>query len=275
VGVAGLLAAWAFVRRQRSVPDPLIDLRLFRQPGFRAALGINTLVYFVILGMLLLISQYLQLVLGLSALSAGLWMLPTMAGLVGGSLATPLFTRRLRPAIALAVGLGVATAGFGLITQASSAGLAVVVAGSAVFGLGLAPVTNLIVEMVLEAAPPESAGAASGLSETSTELGGALGIAILGSIGTAVYHYRVTALISPAIPGAAARAISGTLSGAIATAGHLPGQSAAMTLESARAAFSSGVDVAAYVSAAITAVLAVVAVIQVGTDFRSAKGARQ
>ena len=256
--VAGLLIGWGFVRRQRSLADPLIDLRLFRVPGFSAALGINTLVYFVILGMLLLISQYLQLVLGLSSLRAGLWMLPVMAGLIGGSLMTPLFARRLHPAFAMAAGLGVSAAGFGLLTQTSSLRLAVVVIGSAVFGLGLAPVTNLVVGMVLGSAPPESAGAASGLSETSTEFGGALGIAVLGSIGTAVYQHRVTGHIPPGVPGAAARAISSTLGSATTAAGQLPRHSAAVILGSARAAFTSGVDVVAGVSAVIVVALAVI-----------------
>jgi MFS transporter, DHA2 family, multidrug resistance protein len=255
--VAGLLIGWGFARRQRSLAHPLIDLRLFGEPGFSAALGINTLVYFVILGTLLLISQYLQLVLGLSTLRAGLWMLPVMAGLIGGSLATPLFARRLHPAFAMATGLGVAAAGFGLLTQTSSLGLAVVVTGSAVFGLGLAPVTNLVVGMVLGSAPPQWAGAASGLSETSTEFGGALGIAILGSIGTAVYHYRVTGHIPPGVPGAATRAISSTLGGATTAAGQLPRQSAIVILGSARAAFTSGLDVVAAVSAVVVAALAV------------------
>jgi DHA2 family multidrug resistance protein-like MFS transporter len=98
--VAGVLIGWGFVRRQRALADPLINLRLFRLPGFSAALGINMLVYFVILGMLLLVSQYLQLVLALSPLRAGLWMLPVMAGLIGGSLLTPLFARGLHPALA-------------------------------------------------------------------------------------------------------------------------------------------------------------------------------
>src|SRR5260370_12151632 len=151
--VGGLLIGWGFVRRQRSLGDPLIDLRLFREPGFSAALGINTLVYFVILGTLLLISQYLQLVLGLSPLRAGLWMLPVMAGLIGGSLMTPLFARRLHPAFAMAAGLGVSAAGFGLLTQTSSLGLAVVVIGSAELGVGLVPVTTLVVRVVLGSGP--------------------------------------------------------------------------------------------------------------------------
>ena len=256
---AGLLVGWGFVRRQRMLADPLIDPRLFREPGFSAALGINTLAYFVILGMLLLISQYLQLVLGMSALRAGLWMLPTMGGLIGGSLVTPLSTRRLHPAFAMAAGLGVAATGFGLLTQASAFGLAAVVAGSAVFGLGLAPVTNLVVGLVLGSAPPQLAGAASGLSETSTEFGGALGIAILGSVGTAVYHHRVVGHIPPGISGPAVRTIGATLGDATMTAGRLHGQAASAVLASARSAFTSGVDVVAGVSAIIMAALAVVA----------------
>jgi DHA2 family multidrug resistance protein-like MFS transporter len=248
------------VRRQRTLADPLIDPRLFREPGFSAALGINTLAYFVILGMMLLISQYLQLVLGMPALRAGLWMLPAMAGLIGGSLVTPLFTRRLHPAFAMAAGLAVAAAGFGLLTQASTLGLAAVVTGSAVFGLGLAPVTNLVVGLVLGAAPPHLAGAASGLSETSTEFGGALGIAILGSVGAAVYRYRVAGHIPPGISGPAARAIGTTLGDATMTAGRLHGQAAGAVLASARSAFTSGVDVVAGLSTIIVAALAVVAV---------------
>jgi DHA2 family multidrug resistance protein-like MFS transporter len=270
--VAGLLIGWGFVRRQRALADPLIDPRLFREPGFRAALGINTLVYFVILGMLLLISQYLQLVLGMSALRAGLWMLPVMGGLIGGSLVTPLFSRRLHPSFAMAAGLAVAAAGFGLLTQASSLGLAAVVTGSAVFGLGLAPVTNLVVGLVLGSAPPQLAGAASGLSEAGTELGGALGIAILGSIGTAVYHYKVTGHIPRGIPGPAARDIGGTLGDATIAARQLHGQAAAAVLASARAAFTTGVDVVAGVSAVIMAALTVVAVARLRRIIPAADG---
>jgi DHA2 family multidrug resistance protein-like MFS transporter len=173
---------------------------------------------------------------------------------------TPLFAGRLHPAFTMAAGLAVAAAGFGLLTQTSSVGLAAVVTGSAVFGLGIAPVTNLVTGMVLGSAPPQWAGAASGLSETSTELGGALGIALLGSIGTAVYHHRVTGDIPRGIPGPAARAIGATLGDATTTAGQLHGQAAADVLQAARAAFTSGVDVAAGISAVIVAALALVAV---------------
>lgn len=145
-----------------------------------------------------------------------------------------------------------------MMTQAAAFGLAAVMAGSAVFGLGLAPVTNLIVGTVLGSAPPQRAGAASGLSETTTEFGGALGIAILGSIATAVYHYRESSRIPPGTPARVASSISSTLGDATAAAGQVPRSSAGI-LESARAAFTSGLSVAAGISAAIAAVLAVVA----------------
>ena len=255
--VAGLLVGWGFARRQRTLADPLIDLRLFGQPGFSAALGINTLVYFVILGMLLLISQYLQLVLGQSSLRAGLWMLPTMGGLIGGSMVTPLFARRLHPAVTMAAGVAVAAAG-PPAHPTSSRGLAAVVTGSAVFGLGIAPVTNLVTGMVLGSAPPHWAGTASGLSETSTELA-APSASPSGQLGTAVYDYRVTGDIPRGIPGPAARAIGATLGDATTTAGAArAGRD--RVLEAARAAFTSGVDVVAGSSAVIVAVLALVAV---------------
>jgi DHA2 family multidrug resistance protein-like MFS transporter len=98
------------------------------------------------------------------------------------------------------------------------------------------------------------------LSETSTEFGGALGIAILGSVGTAVYHYQVTGHFPRGLPGPAARAIGATLGDATTTAGQLQAHEAAEVLASARGAFTSGVDVVAGVSAIIVAALAVVAV---------------
>jgi len=116
--VAGLLAGWGFVPagQARAWPIPLIDLRLFGRPGFRTALVVNTLVYFVILGMLLLVSQYLQLVARpCPRCERACGWLPTMAGLVGGSLVESAVsyagcTRRF----AMAAGLAVAAAGFGL-----------------------------------------------------------------------------------------------------------------------------------------------------------------
>jgi MFS transporter, DHA2 family, multidrug resistance protein len=255
---AGAALGAVFVVRQLRLAHPLIDVRLFHRPAFSAALGINALSYFVILGILMLIAQYMQLVLGLSPLRAGLWTVPAMGGLIIGSLLTPLLARRASPASAMAGGLLVAAIGFGVLTQ--SHGLPGVVTGSLIVCLGLAPVTTLVVNLVLGSAPPENSGAASGLSETSTEFGGALGIAILGTVATAVYRDHVSGRIPVGVPADQARAARNTLGGAVDTAGHLPPHLANSLLDAARAAFSTGMTTAAAISAAIMLAMAIISV---------------
>jgi MFS transporter, DHA2 family, multidrug resistance protein len=257
--LAGLGVGVVFVRRQQTLADPLLDLRLFRSRAFSAALATNTLDFFVEFGALLFIAQYLQLVLGLSPLQAGLWMLPASLGFIVGSLLTPLLVRRARPAYVMAAGMVLAAVGFGLLTQLDGTGLAVLVTGSVVFSLGLAPTTTLATDLMVGTAPPERAGAASGISETSSEFGGALGIAILGVIGAAVYRGQMTDAVPAAVPGEAAAAARDTLGGAVAAAGQLPDQLGAALLAAAREAFTQGLQLAFAVSAVIAVGIAVLA----------------
>ena len=182
--VAGLATGAAFVRRQRRLAHPLIDLALFRIPAFRASLITYLLATFAVFGCYVFIAQFLQLVLGLSPLDAGLWTLPFTGAFIVGSLLTPVIVRRFRPASVIATGLAVSAVGFAVLTRVDEAsGLAVLVCATVIFSLGLAPVFTLTNDIVIGTAPPERAGAASAISETSSELGGALGIALLGSIG--------------------------------------------------------------------------------------------
>ena len=220
--VAGLAIGAVFVRRQQRLADPLIDLRLFRVPAFSASLATYTLGIFVAFGAFLFIAQYLQLVLGLSPLEAGLWTVPSSGAFIVGSMLTPMIVRRVRPAFVMAAGLALAAAGFGVLTQVDGAsGLAVLVTGSVVFSLGLAPVFTLATDLIVGTAPPERAGAASAISETGSEFGGALGIAILGSIGTAVYRGEMADAVPTGVPPEAAELARDTLGGAVAAAGHL------------------------------------------------------
>ena len=243
--VAGVLVGVAFVHRQLRLADPMIDLHLFRLPAFNAALAANTFGFFVNFGIAVFIAQYLQLVLGLSPFEAGLWTLPYAAGFIVGSLLTPVFVRRSRPAFVMAGGLVLAAAGFVLLAQVSAEdGLATVVSGSVVFALGLAPVYTLAADIMVGAAPPERAGAAAGISETSSEFGGALGIAILGAIGTAVYRGEVEDALPAGVPAEAAEGARDTLGAAVAGDG-LPG-----LVEAARDAFTEALQLAATVSGA-------------------------
>jgi DHA2 family multidrug resistance protein-like MFS transporter len=261
--VIGLTAGVVFVRRQHRLADPLLDLRQFRSATFTAALTTNLLSFFVGFGTLLLIAQYLQLVLGLSPLAAGLWMLPSSAGFILGSMLTPVLARRIRPAFVMAAGLALAAVGLGLFTLLGSAtGLGILVTGSAVFSLALAPVDTLATDLAVGAAPPERAGAASALSETSSEFGGALGIAVLGVIGTSIYRSHLTDALPAGILSKTAAAGRDTLGAAVAAAGQLPGQPGQVLVRAARQAFTQGLHVAFAISAAAVLGAAVLAAIQ-------------
>ncbi len=260
--VVGLAAGVVFVRRQHRLADPLLDLRLFRSAAFTAALTTNLLSFFTGFGALLFIAQYLQLVLGLSPLAAGLWMLPSSAGSVLGAMLTPVLARRVRPAFVMAAGLVLAAVGLGLFTLLGPAGLALLVTGSVVFSLALAPVDTLATDLAVGAAPPERAGAASALTETAAEFGGALGIAVLGVIGTGIYRGHLTGALPPGILPGTAAAARDTLGGAVAAAGNLPGQAGEVLVRVARQAFTQGLHVAFAVSAAAMLGAAVLAAIQ-------------
>ena len=250
--VAGVALGAAFVGRQRTLADPMIDLRLFRLPAFNAALAANTFGFFVNFGIAVFIAQYLQLVLGLSPFEAGLWTVPYASAFIVGALLTPLLVRVIRPALAIAGGLALAAAGLGLLTQVGGdASLATLVTGSVVFALGLAPVYTLAADLMVGSAPPQRAGAAAGISETSSEFGGALGIAVLGAVGTAVYRGQIGDGVPQGVPPAAGEAARDTLGAAVAAGDQLPGRFGPELVEAAQHAFTQALQVAATLSAAV------------------------
>lgn len=183
IGV-GAAFSIVFLHRQSKLEYPLIDLRLFHLPMFNTALVTLLLGVFVAFGVFLFLSQYLQLVLGLSPLEAGMWMLSWALAFVVGSTLTPRIVRRIPPISIIAGGLAVTAFGFGLLIQIdATTSFLFLTTGLVISSLGLAPVFTLTTDLVVGSAPPERAGAASAISETIGELGGALGIAVLGSIG--------------------------------------------------------------------------------------------
>jgi DHA2 family multidrug resistance protein-like MFS transporter len=256
--LAGLGVGAAFVDRQRRLAFPMIDLGLFRRPAFRLALGANTLAFAVVFGLEVFVAQYFQLVLGYSPLEAGLWSVPGAAAFVVGSQLTPPLAARVRPPVAMLAGIAVAIAGVALLTQATTAdGPGLVVGGVVMLSVGIAPLFTLAADLAISSAPPERAGAASGISETSSELGGALGLAILGTVGTAVYRGRAGDAFGAEVPPDAAVTASDTLGGAVEVAGRLPQLSAAELLEPAREAFTQGLQVAATMSGILVLAAAV------------------
>jgi DHA2 family multidrug resistance protein-like MFS transporter len=257
----GLAVAVVFGHRQRTLADPLIDLRLFRVPSFSVSLATYLLGSLIGFGAYFFIGQYLQLVLGLTPLAAGLWLLPWSGGFVIGSMLTPAIARRMRPAFVLGAGLALSAIGCAMLAQVAQTGLAGLVAGLTMFALGLAPVVALGTDMIVGAAPPEAAGAAAAISETSSELGGSLGIAILGSVGTAIYRHAMAGAAVDGVPLQAMMAARDTLGGATAVAARLPSQASEHLLATARAAFGQALQVTVTACAIISALAAVLAVV--------------
>jgi MFS transporter, DHA2 family, multidrug resistance protein len=246
--LVGLIVGVAFIQRQRILTDPLLDLKLFQTPAFTASLAVYTFGIFANFGVFLFIAQYLQLVLGLSPLQAGLWTAPGSVTFVIGSNLSPRLVRRIRPAYIVAGGLGIATIGMVMITQLSVNSLALIVIGNALMSLGFGLAFTLTVDMVVAAAPPERAGAASAIAETGAEFGGALGLALLGSLGMAVYRSQLIQNLPAGISTETLEAARETLGAAVLAAAELPEQLGTALLNDAREAFLSGLHLSAYIA---------------------------
>jgi DHA2 family multidrug resistance protein-like MFS transporter len=216
----------------------------------------------VAIGYFLFVAQYLQLVLGLSPFQAGIWSVPSAIGFIVGSNLAPRLFGGVRPAYLIAGCLGVASVGLLILAQAGAAeGLVPVVVASVVISLGLAPVFGLTTELIVGSAPPEKAGAASGVSETGSELGGALGISILGSIGLAVYRGQTDGALPEGLPDDAVAVAVDTLGGAVSVAAELPAAIADQVLAVARGAYVDGMQLVALISVVLAAGVAAFALL--------------
>jgi DHA2 family multidrug resistance protein-like MFS transporter len=262
--VAGGVVGAVFVRRQRRIAHPLLDLGLFRSVAFRTSVLINIAIGVMLAGIFLFVAQYLQLVLGMTPLQAGLWLIPPTAGIIAGSLLAPVLVKRIPAPHVVSGGLVVAAVGLVVLAQVGAEpDLALVTAGMVVLGIGAAPASTLSVDLIIGSAPPERAGSASAVSETGNELGNALGIALLGSIGVAVYRATMADGVPPAAAGALAphhlEAATDTLAGAYDAAAGLPPAAATELVDAATRAFAAGMQLSAWAGVVLAVVLAVAA----------------
>jgi DHA2 family multidrug resistance protein-like MFS transporter len=210
---------------------------------------VNLLTCLVAFGCFLFVAQYLQLVAGLSPFDAALWMMPWAITFIIGSNLSSLLVRRFTPMTVIAGGLALAAIGYAVMTQVGVDSPVVLLIGANVISaLGFAPVFTLTTDLIVGAAPPERAGAASAISETAAELGGAMGIAILGSVGTAVYRRSIGGAQLEGIPGDAAAAARDTLGGAAVAAQELSGVQGEQLLGAAREAFAFALDTVGAIS---------------------------
>jgi DHA2 family multidrug resistance protein-like MFS transporter len=254
-GVLGVAALVLFVRRQLRLPTPLIDVRLFGNRAFSGVVAANLLSVLGLSGLVFFLSQFFQLVHGYGPLKAGLAELPaavtaTVFGVLAG-----VAVRYWSPRAVLTAGLalvGVAMASLTLITPSTPylpLGVALFLVG---VGLGLA--FTVASDVILASVPKERAGAAAAVSETAYELGMALGIATLGSIVTGVYRNFV---VPPGIPAAVASQARDSLAAATQAAEKLSASQGEALLESAQAAFTSGLAIASGVGSVLMLIAAV------------------
>ncbi|MBC7790027.1 MAG: MFS transporter [Anaerolineae bacterium] len=260
--IIGLGLTAVFVVRQRSLSHPLIDLRLFQVPEFSTSVSAQLISLTAMAGIYLFVAQYMQLVLGLSPLKAGLWMLPWTASGMIASMLTPAIARRVRPVYVMGTGLILSALGMALLTVVGDgAGLPILVASFVIVSAGLNPALTLTTDMIMTVAPPDRAGAASAISETSSELGLALGMAILGSIGTASYRRSMAESALSGVPTDAAETARATLGGAVAVAERLGNDVGTQLVTTARDAFAHAFNLVAAISALVVLLMAIVAVV--------------
>ncbi|RYH71199.1 MAG: MFS transporter [Alcaligenaceae bacterium] len=249
IGAFGLVSGWLFVRRQRRLETPMIDLRLFARPTFTAAVLTNLLSVFALAGVVFVGSQYVQLVLGNSPLRAGMLMLPGTIVSIASSLLASWFVRRWQPGRVLSLGLLVSSVGAGTMGWIrTDGGARLFVFAFVLVGVGVGIALTLTSDLVVGSVEPERAGAASAVSETAYELGVALGVAILGSVVLSIYR---SGLDISDISADDVHIAEETLGGAVALARSMPDTVGGMLLESARAAFIDGAHVASLVTAVI------------------------
>ncbi|WP_433136310.1 MFS transporter [Actinomadura nitritigenes] len=257
---AGTASAALFVRLQRSLADPLLDVRLLRIRALGSAVSL-TAVAGVLSGIQLFVSLYLQTVEAMSPLRTAVWLLPSTLATVLAVQATPLLTRWIRPGFVIAGGLVIVAAGHLVLVPIHDAGQrALLMAGLVVSSLGIGPLSALCAHLVLRSAPPDRAGSAASLNETCGQLGMAMGIAVLGVLGNAVYQGRM-GVLPPGIPADAAAAARDSVVGAATATAELPRPVADRLVAQADAALAHGLAGVAAACGAIAAAAALVAAV--------------
>ncbi len=263
-GAAGLAGLGLFTWWELHIPNPLIDLRVFAVRAFSAAAGSVTVIFFALFGSLFVLTQYLQLVHGYSPLSAGVRALPFAIAMAAVSPVSTILAGRLGSRVIIPAGIALMGAGLldlstaGVHTSYPPLAVAVAIMGAGM-GLVMAPASTTIMTTV----PAHQAGAGSAINDTIREVGGALGIAIVGSLAENVYRSKLGSTLAAAhLPPPVSHLATSSVAAADAVGRHLGGASGAQLTAAAHTAFtaamSAGMRTAAVVAlaAAIGAVFA-------------------
>ncbi|MBT2533158.1 MFS transporter [Arthrobacter sp. ISL-48] len=260
----GMAMGTVFVRRQRRLASPLLDMSLFSNRVFSTAITANVFALFSFNGFILFLAQHLQLLEGMSPSAAGVAMIPALiATMTAGLVVVPL-VRKIRPGFVVAAGLALSASGYCVVTFGDhSAGPALLLGALLILALGVGTAETISNDLILGSVPAEKSGAAAAISETGYEVGSLLGTAVLGSILTASYQHnlRLPAGLAEAASGTATHQAHETLAGAMELANMLPAPLSEAVREASRTAFDSGVHITAAIALVLMAAAAVLAAV--------------
>ncbi|GAA0367928.1 MFS transporter [Bowmanella denitrificans] len=257
--VMGALFILLFIKRQRRLSHPFVELSLFTSRHFNIALIILLVGLIGVGGTMLLVTQYLQLVVGLSPMAAGLWMGPPALAMLVAGIVSPLLARHMLPGRIIALAMGLSAIGYVLMARLDNSpqGIVLVTVSFSLVYLGLGTIASLGTDLVVSAAPASQAGAASAMSEMVQELGLAVGVAILGSLSTLVYRGLMDTVPLELTDGMES-VVQDSLAGAVSVSSEIP----ALVLEQARDAFTTGFNIAAGISGVMIMCLAILAAVK-------------
>jgi EmrB/QacA subfamily drug resistance transporter len=243
-GLGGLAVLAAFAAWERASTHPMLRLEFFRNRSLSAAIisvGLGTLGLF---GALFVLTQFLQFDIGFTPLQAGVRILPAAGAIAVVAPLSAFLSRAIGTKLTVAAGLFVIAGGLLQIANASvGTGYAGTLPGMVMLGIGAGLVTPAATASVMASVPAEHTGIGSATNGTALQLGGALGVAIIGSLLNTRYQGRITAALAPYhVPHTVMTTISGSIGGALGVAAHLAGATGAELALLARSAFVSGMD---------------------------------
>lgn len=258
----GFVLGAIFIRRQLRLDDPLLDLRLFRAPGFSVALLAMLFMLLGIGGVDMLFAQFLQSVRDLSpAQAGGLLLIPAVMSIVGGMLG-PVLTRWTRPAYIMSGGLVLAAVGaLAIALLAGNAHTAVLIAAATLISFALGPLFTLGYNMIVGAVPARHSGSAAGLGDVSGGLGNALSLAFLGSLSAVLYRWGIERSAPEDMADSTVNTAGDSIGGAVAVTDGLPAAAGQELLAVARESFTTGMQAGyAFGTALLVAVAILVAI---------------
>ena len=260
-GAAVLLAVFSWWERR--VPAPLLDVNLFRNMRFTAASLAITLGFFALFGFIFLVTQYLQLVKGYSALGAGVRTLPFAIAMVVAAVSSPKVVQRIGTKLVVAAGLALMAGGFAIAsTNEASTSYSVIASAMVLMGFGLGSAAAPATESILASLPREKAGVGSAVNDTTREVGGTLGVAVLGSIMASVYGGQIlNALSGTPLPAGLRAAAGDSLAAALQIAGGVGGAAGRGIALAAQDAFVQAFQIGSVVTGAVALVGAMIALL--------------